>query len=192
MEMTLRKARKLEAKILNHRVEKVDTSMSLLRATEISASSMQEVLDETNKASIEALNVETKLVEVRYRIRESVSFANGSFGLSKLMNELSRLQAESGLIRRLVQSFQKTEPSELIHYAKKRDASESMGFGGMDAVGIPAFSDNVEFKKLEARAFDIKERIEEIEDKLMELNSSKKVTLAEEDISFLRELKIVR
>jgi len=193
MELTLRKARKLESSILAHRAPNVDTSLSILRAIGMSEEGLQKVLNDTSKASVAAFNTETKLVGIRYRIREAISNANNAFGLSKLMNERSRLQAESGILRRLIQSFKKASPSEIIHYAKKRDLSDNVGLHrGMDYVDTPAFSDETELSALEANVFDTKDRIEEIEDELMGLNSSKKVTLAEEDISFLRELKIVR
>lgn len=195
MEMNLRKARKLEAKIAKH-VENTELKTEVgIRAK----SSMTEAVLKRQEASVKLvqdLNTLVQLNEVRYSIRSQIANANQGVGINALMTEREQLKSKSQILQKLANAQLASSTEELQDVlettAKALEKGDTRGYGMRTDVNV-----NVSVV-LEASRKAINDEItatikglEDVEDQLAQKNLGAKVTLSDEQIAILKSAALL-
>lgn len=195
MEMNLRKARKLEAKIAKH-IEETQLQ------TEVGIRAKSTLLDATNKRQeasvklVQDLNTLVELNTVRYSIRSQIANANQGVGINALMTEREQLKSKANILKKLANAQLASSAEELQDVlettAKALEKGETRGYGRNTDVNV-----NVSVV-LESSRQAINEEItatikglEDVEDQLAQKNLGAKVTLSDEQVALLKASALV-
>lgn len=195
MQLNLRKARKLEAKIAKHidNVElKADTA---IRAKSV----LTDAVSKQNQAGSSLLTgLETlrKLNEVRYSIRSQIANANQGVGINALMTEREQLKSKVQILNKLKDASLAPSEAELQDIlettAKALDKGETRGYGRNTevTVNVSVITEPVRASIHEEIRNTIK-GLEDVEDELAQKNLGAKVTLSEEQVTLLKASALV-
>lgn len=190
MELNLRKARKLEVKILKH-IESTELK------TEVGIRAKASLLDATNKrqeasvALVRQLNDLVKLNEARYTIRNQIAAVNQGIGINDLMTQREQLKSKTSILQKLASAQAASSNEELQDVlettAKALEKGETRGYGRNTDVNV-----NVSVvlePSRQAIMSEIKDTVkglEDVEDQLAQKNLGAKVTLSEETVALLK------
>jgi len=186
MELNLRKARKLEAKILAY-----VNAMSLSPAVRVRVLAS----DEERAAALTAgrtkylsdLNTQKSLIQTRFLIRQSIADANQAVGINSLINKRETLQALLEKSSSGVDSLDEKEAADLA-MSKRTQLEKGSGHGyGEPSVTFPlpvtTAHDVAGFKSHE---LTLKRQLEETEDELSQKNLGAKVTIPDDLVKLLQ------
>ena len=187
MEINLRKARKLEAKV-PHAVAK----QSGLETLEVLAStSSDEAVNELVAARAklqEQLSNNMQLLEVRYSIRRKIEQANEAVGINALINkreEISTKLVYLGTLEGLTVSSERELLDKLDHKRKKLEKGEHSY--GADTVSITSgIISKLEKEALLSQTDSLKKELENIEEELVQKNVGVKISLSASEVALLQ------
>lgn len=195
MQLNLRKARKLEAKIAKH-IEGVELK------TEVGIRAKASLLDATNKRQeasvklVKDLNDLVQLNEVRYSIRSQIANANQGVGINALMTQREQLRSKVQILQKLANAELAGSTEELADVlettAKALEKGETRGYGRNTDVKV-----NVSVilePSRQAINDEIKATVkglEDVEDELAQKNLGAKVTLSAEQVALLSASALV-
>src|ERR1035437_2003621 len=194
MDLNLRKARKLEAKILAYA-----NAMSLISAVKVrimaSEAERSNALSDGRHKFLSVVSTQKSLILARFNIRQSISDANQAVGINTLINKREGLQALLEKSTGTVDALDLNEANDLAA-AKKRSLesgeSSSRSYGGETSVTFTlpvALAHDV--AGFNAHALSLKRQLEEIEDELSQKNLGAKVTLPDNTVKLLQSVGLL-
>lgn len=198
MEITLAKARKLEKDLVGKIAQ---TRVTLINSNNVKISPHENLTEEDYKKRLESgstkfeevLQTWNKLNEVRYNIRRSIGDANQKFGVSDLLTKLKELRSTQKEFLQLANVLDRNFEEDLsFQYlqSKVETMKEHGSRWGETKVEIP-FSTPEMVEDFKVKSLEIKSQVEDLEDKLAGVNHSTKLTLEENDVTFLKEQKVI-
>lgn len=195
MKLTLRAARKLETKITKA-MEETPVSMAAKVRVSASATEVEQELD-TAKSRVKAeLEERLKLVEIKYTIRQKIAEANHSSGVNELVTKKVMAEQKVANIKAIIGTtprMSKEELGDTLRLGQTKLAQGSTSRYGEDAsvttsLSIFTQSDLDSYKK---EKVTLSKEIENIEDKLTELNASVKIEVDDESVKLLQKHNLV-
>lgn len=195
MQLNLRKARKLEAKIAKH-IETVNLT------TEVAIRAKSSLIEATNKRQeasvklVKDLNDLVQLNELRYSVRSQIANANQGVGINALMTQREQLKSKVKILSKLATAEMAVSTEELQDVlettAKALEKGDTRGYGRMTDVKVNTSA------VLEASRAAINSEIvstvkglEDVEDELAQKNLGAKVTLSEEQVALLKAQALI-
>ena len=195
MQLNLRKARKLEAKIAKH-IETTELQTEVgIRAK---ASLADAIAARTSASSklVSDLNALTKLNELRYSIRSQIANANQGVGINALMTQREQLKSKVKILSKLATAEMAVSTEELQDVlettAKALEKGDTRGYGRITDVKVNT-SAVLEHSR-QAINTEIQATIkglEDVEDELAQKNLGAKVTLSEEQVALLKASALI-
>lgn len=195
MQLNLRKARKLEAKIAKH-IETVNLN------TEVAIRAKSSLIEATNKrqeASVKLvsdLNNLVQLNELRYSIRSQIANANQGVGINALMTQREQLKSKVKILSKLATAEMAVSTEELQDVlettAKALEKGDTRGYGRITDVKVNT-SAVLEHSR-QAINTEIQATVkglEDVEDELAQKNLGAKVTLSEEQVALLKASALI-
>lgn len=182
MELSLKKARKLETKIAAFVAanSSFETSFSA-RVNDTKENIERLAIEERTKFFSQVKNVDD-LNSIRYEIRQLISDANASGEEKSIDNLLNqKVQLESKMAR--LNSMLRFEKFDVLSMEDKLNSNKKILESGVDRYGSLRTEFDVNFltavdeQKFKDDKVLLTKKIEEIEDKLAELNFSKRISL---------------
>ena len=197
MELTLKKARKLETKIgafVAQQSSNNETQFSA-RINDSKENIEKQAIEFRTKFFSNLKNVDD-LNSIRYSIRQLISDANatGDEGsIDNLLNEKVQLESKlarlNGLMR--FEKFDALLMEDQLNNQKKVMENGQDRYGRSNATFEVNFLTAVDEQKFKDDKVSIAKKIEEIEDKLAELNYSKRISLGANSVKLLQDNGLV-
>jgi hypothetical protein len=192
MDLNLRKARKLEAKILAYA-----NAMSLSSAVKVrimaSESERSDALSAGRSKFLSDVSTQKSLILARFNIRQAISDANQAVGINALINKREGIQALLEKSTGTVDALDYKEATDLAD-AKKRslengDSSRAYGETSVTfSLPVALVHDVAGFK---AHELALKRQLEETEDELSQKNLGAKVTLPADTVKLLQSVGLL-
>jgi hypothetical protein len=187
MEINLRKARKLEAKInsLAAKQAALEFNLSIL-----ASSTDEEAINELTAAKArltEQIQNSLALTKVRYAIRRKIEQANEAVGISQLMNDREQIQSKLAYYNTIeaLDTCSQREMLDLLSAKRKSLEKGNDNFYGKVNVSVNTLSKE-EKEALESQAVGLRRELEEIEEQLIQKNVGAKITLGEDEVALLQ------
>lgn len=187
MEINLRKARKLEAKINQAATKQsaLEFSLSIL-----ASSTDEEAINELTSAKSrlqEQIQNSLKLTEVRYSIRRKIEQANEDVGINQLMNRREEIQSKLAYYNTIegLDTCSQREMLDLLSAKRKSLEKGTDNFYGKVNVTVQTLSEE-EKNALTGQAVSLRRELEDIEEQLIQKNVGAKVTLSEDEVALLQ------
>jgi hypothetical protein len=193
MELNLRKARKLEAKIKTFLEQ---SSLEHQVSVRIKGE-LQEAQDKVKAAAeklVTDLDLHTKLNELRFAIRNQIAEVNQAVGIHSLMNKKEALQAKAKLLERVVSTELAHGESELKDLLSNTVSSIEQGANrfGQSMVTVETSVVHKDIKDSVKNGINaIKKDLEDLEDSLAQKNIGAKVTLEEDSVKLLQSAGLI-
>jgi hypothetical protein len=189
MELSLRKARKLESKILTA-IDQIAVPTEVeVRAKSSTFSTERYTAYEKLRSN---MSVRTELSEARFLIRNLISEANHKVGINALMADRERLLAQLALVRTLESAPTATneEVEDLVYATRTQLERGEVQYRLKVTATVPVFTtENLD--KLKASIAATRQRVEEIEDELTQKNAGTKVKLSDSLVTLLKRYSLV-
>ena len=189
MEVSLKKARKLENKIGSFISQAQDV---LLTHTEIrineDVTNIDTLVNEARKEFFGNFDNINNLVEARQQIRNLIAMANVNLGINDLIANKVLLESKLNKINNLlgfgIYNKQNTEDELDIH--RKSQESGGRGYGRVRVTTGISFLTSIDEDKFKKDKQQLIKDIENCMDKLAELNYSSKVTINSNTVKLLQ------
>lgn len=195
MQLNLRKARKLEAKIAKH-IEGINLNTEVaIRAK----SSLIEATAKRQEASVKLVKDLDQLVnlnELRYSIRSQIANANQGVGINALMTQREQLKSKVKILSKLAAAEMAVSTEELQDVlettAKALEKGDTRGYGRMTDVKVNT-SAVLEHSRqaINTEIQTTVKGLEDVEDELAQKNLGAKVTLSEEQVALLKASALI-
>lgn len=194
MDLSLKKARKLESKIAAHIAQNSNNNIQLSVRVNSTIDEIDAQATEARNKFIENEKNLDQLNTVRYSIRRLISETNSSSGIDSFLNEKVELEAKLQRLNKinLYEKYNKTSVEDNLNNQKKMlETSYGNSYRSPNlSFNVPFLGDADELKLKEDR-LAITRRIEEIEDKLAELNFSRRISLDANALKLLQDNNLV-
>lgn len=193
--LTLRKARKLEAKI-QAAVNAVTSDMTQTTNISIHDDAPMEKLEAVRLKQDTLQKKALALISLRYKIREHIGAMNAASGLDGLLSQKEALNAQRQVLAPVVAAG--TTPTEVIIHRTIESAREQAQKGGTsysrpaEYVGVPVPSAEY-VEQVRELDYQLRQQAEAIDDKLIHINSAQDymVVLTADEVEFLQREKIM-
>lgn len=189
MELSLRKARKLEAKILEH-VNSMQTNSSVkVRVMAESAERDQAIFQGRMKFLMD-FEAQKKLLVARFHIRQLIAEANHNVGINALINRRDTCQALLGKSNGGLEPLNVAELNDLVASKAARLESTTMQYDSAVTLNVTvATKEDVEsFRKEDSF---LRKEIEKIEDELSQKNMGAKIKLNDDIVASLQAAELI-
>lgn len=191
MQLSLRKARKLEAKIQAG----VD-AMDLKQAVQVRVLASKEDRDAALAAARTKYNngvqVRKDLIVARFVIRELIAEANAATGINTLMSQREAAQALLAKSVAGVDALDSLQAEDQVTARKSTlDGSSSRAYGDPSVTVVLPVSTEEDVEAFKASDIELKKALEEIEDSLSQKNMGVKITLNESVVKLLQDAGLV-
>lgn len=178
MELNLRKARKLEAKIqgfINQKKSELNTIASI--RVNVDTSSINTLVDASRQEFFENYKLVNDLILVRQEIRDLIAAANFNTGIDNLISNKVLLETKLQLLNQFtnIETFKQEDLEDTLALYKKQLEGGSSHYARTNANYY--FLNQVDKDKFRTDRQNTQKEIEGLEDKLAELNYSSKVRL---------------
>ena len=195
MQLNLRKARKLEAKIAKH-IETTELQ------TEVGIRAKSTLLEATAKRQEASVKLVTdlqglvQLNELRYSIRSQIANANQGVGINALMTQREQLKSKVKILSKLAAAQTAVSTEELQDVlettAKALDKGDTRGYGLRTDVKVStsAVLDHSR-QTINTEIVATVKGLEDVEDELAQKNLGAKVTLSEEQVALLKAQALI-
>lgn len=196
MELNLRKARKLESKISKH-INQLRGQLNPDKSVRINADIKTEVLPELIQARQDFLNMVeniNQLIEARFLIRRYIGEANESSGINSNINNKVVLEHKLSAISainfdKVLNSKELEDESTVLR--THMTSGNAHHFGGVDTSFSANFLEPADSDTFKTNKTKLVKEIEEIEDKLLELNYNTKIKLGNDLVTLLQTNSLV-
>lgn len=187
MEINLRKARKLEAKINQAATKQsaLEFSLSIL-ASSTDEEAINELTSAKSRLQEQIQNI-LKLTEVRYSIRRKIEKANEGVGINQLMNRREEIQSKLAFYNTIegMDTCSQREMLDLLSAKRNNLEKGTDSFYGKVDVTVQTLSEE-EKNALTGQAVSLRRELEDIEEQLIQKNVGAKVTLSEDEVALLQ------
>lgn len=195
MQLNLRKARKLEAKIAKH-IETVNLQTEVSIRAKSDLNTAVNLRQEASAKLVNDLNGLVQLNELRYSIRSQIANANQGVGINALMTQREQLKSKVKILSKLATAEMAVSTEELQDVlettAKALEKGDTRGYGRMTDVKVNTSA--VLEQSRQAINTEIQATVkglEDVEDELAQKNLGAKVTLSEEQIALLKASALI-
>lgn len=192
MELSLRKARKLEAKI-----QSTADSLPMSQALKVRVlASTNERAEALNKARSEyngALDDQKSLIKARFAIRDLIAKVNAEVGINSLMSQRELVQALLAKSTAGVDSID-FAASEDMAMARKNSLEKGMSdssYSNLSVTIMVPVSTKEDVSSFMQSDKELKKQLEEIEDQLSQKNLGAKISIDEDTVNLLRAVGLV-
>jgi hypothetical protein len=187
MEINLRKARKLEAKINQVAAKQAAMEFNL---SILASSTDEEAIGELTAAKArltEQIQNSLSLTSVRYSIRRKIEQANEGVGVNQLMNLREQIQSKLAYYNTIegLDTCSQREMLDLLSAKRKALEKGNDNFYGKVNISIQTLSEE-EKNALTSQAVGLRRELEEIEEQLIQKNVGAKITLSEDEVALLQ------
>ncbi|CAM6004809.1 unnamed protein product [Sphagnum balticum] len=185
MELNLRKARKLEAKIAAYLTKDEVKSTATVR---IQAGKVERetALLEARTRLTEQVNTRQALTRARFSIRKAIADANHAVGIDSLMNEREEVTTQLALSTAALTPLDSAAAEDLIQAKRARLEKGDSNRYGDDGVTVDfSVADARDIATWKANDVAAKRRLEDLEDQLSQKNLGAKITLPSETAKLL-------
>ena len=177
MDLSLKKARKLEAKIatfINQKKTELNTQESIRLSSDITAVTTQ--VGEFRTTFFDNLKLVNNLITIRQEIRDQISEANFNTGIDNLISNKVLLENKIAVLNAFVghDIYDQGEVEDVLALGKKQLEGGSHYVRTSTEI---SFLNQVDKDKIRIDKQSLQKEIEAIEDKLAELNYSSKLRL---------------
>lgn len=193
MELSLRKARKLESKILTYVTKlRLDNEVEVRVMARDGGDENNEIISQGREKFLQDAHTRVKLIRTRFGIRKQIAQANEHSGINDLINEREMLQA---LLATSLADLDVLDVMKLNDQIIAKKAHLEKGgvntFG--DAQVTIKTSVITKFDQSEFMEWDVKiqKELEEIEDQLSQKNMGIKIKLSEDVVNLLQSVGLV-
>lgn len=190
MELNLRKARKLEAKI-GTVIKSKQNDLSTVTQVRVNEADVKLVVANTRLAFFDELKSINDLIKVKQDIRDLIASANFNVGVDILIAQKVLLESKVTLLNNFTSTdtFDVDETNDQIAISKKQlDGGQSMYARATLSV---SFLSKLDKDKLTLDLLNTKKEIEALEDKLAELNYSAKIKLDATSTKLLQDSHLI-
>lgn len=187
MEINLRKARKLEAKINQAATKQSALEFSLSILASSTDEEAAKKLTSAKSRLQEQIQNSLKLTEVRYSIRRKIEQANEDVGINQLMNRREEIQSKLAFYNTIegLDTCSQREMLDLLSAKRKSLEKGTDNFYGKVNVTVQTLSEE-EKNALTGQAVSLRRELEDIEEQLIQKNVGAKVTLSEDEVALLQ------
>lgn len=195
MELNLRKARKLESKI-SQLINEERRSLNPDKSVRVNADVQTEVLPQLVQARQEFLdkvkNIQS-LIEARFLIRRLIGESNENSGINAKINEKVVLEHKLSTINaiNLVNLLDQKELEDEASVLRTALSNGGDRFGRVNTNFSANFLHEKDQEEFATEKVDLVKNIEEIEDKLLELNYNTKIKLDTNIVNLLKTNSLV-
>ncbi len=193
MKMNLKKARKLESKIDLLINDERPVSSERVRINAAMTDIELKILQGRQKL-LEEVDNKQKLIELRFKIRRLIAVANEQSGVSGFIADKVMLAAKKRLVNIYLSQevgYDKEELDDVIEQQRtelKKEGSFMRSKSALAEVHVLTEANMDTFKESK---LTIEKQIEELDDKLAELNYLTKIELEQADIDLLKLNKLI-
>lgn len=192
MEISLRKARKLEAKI-----QATADSIQLNQAVKVrvlaSSKERAEALSLARSKYNEAIEDQKSLIKARFAIRDLIAKANSDVGINTLMSQRELVQALLAKSTSGVESLNFAEAEDMANARKntleKGESSRAYSDPSV-TITLPVSSDK-DVETFKANDKELKKQLEDIEDQLSQKNLGAKISIDEDTVNLLKSVGLL-
>jgi len=193
MKINLKKARKLEAKILsailNGRV-----SLEARVRVQADINDVKHKMGESRTEAINAIENDKKLIDLRFKIRRAIAVENEASGINILISNKACLMAQRDLLNNYKSGRPALDHDELRDYLdqarKDLDKENSYMRNNSTLIDVNVFEDS-DFEDLKDQHAQVMRDIESVDDMIAEKNYTSKITLDQADIDLLKLNKLI-
>jgi len=193
MKINLKKARKLEAKIYaTIQGEKIETEERVRINAAITDIELK--LLSGKKRVLEEIKNKQSLIELRYKIRRLIAEANEQSGVSSLINDKVMLEQQKTLLNTYISDcvgYTSEELGDVIDQEVKEMNKEGSFMRSKSALTNLAVLMEEDMEQFKDGRLAIIKKIEDIDDKLAELNYTTKIEIEKDDIDLLTLNKLI-
>lgn len=187
MEINLRKARKIEAKISQVAAKQAALEFNL---SILASSTDEEAVNELVSAKArltEQIQNSLTLTEARYSIRRKIEQANEGVGINELMNRREQIQSKLAYYNTIegLETCSQREMLDLLSAKRKAIEKGNDNFYGKVHISVQTLSDD-EKSALSGQAVNLRRELEDIEEQLIQKNVGAKITLSAEEVALLQ------
>ena len=194
MDLSLKKARKLESKIAAYIAQNSNNTIHFLARVNSTIDEIDAQAVEARNKFIENENNLNQLNSVRYTIRRLIAENNASSGIDSLLNEKVELESKLQRLNRinLYDKYDKVSVEDNLNNQKKMlESSYGNAYRNPNLSFNVAFLGDADEQKLKSDRVTITRRMEELEDKLAELNFSRRISLDANALKLLQDNNLV-
>jgi hypothetical protein len=184
MEISLRKARKLEAKVGRAAANRAAMEFNL---SILASSTDEEAINELAAAKVrlsEQIQNSLALTSVRYSIRRKIEQANEGVGVNQLMNLREQIQSKLAYYN-TIEGLDTCSQREMLDLLSAKRKSLEKGSDGKVNVSVQVLSKE-EKEALTSQTVELRKELEEIEEQLIQKNVETKITLSEDEVTLLQ------
>lgn len=193
MKLSLRAARKLESKISLHLEENPLQAQAKVRVS-ADVGSAEAEMDKARVAVLDLMKANEELLALRFHLRQLISDENAKSGIDSLMNQKVFKQQMVSQLKTITNSEARLSKEELQDTLSLGKAKLNNG-GVQDRYGRESSGISVQvsvltsedIEGLKKRRVEITREIEQIEEKLTELNYSQKIEISKESEVLLQK-----
>lgn len=189
MKLSLRTARKLETKIGTYVDENPLNLMSKVRVnTDLKVATAS--LDEARKEFLQNEEDMTKLLQVKYILRQKIADENAKSEVDSLITQkVSKEQQVSRLKKLIIAPIRETEEavSDMLTLGKTNFSKGEVRYGESSVHTNLSFLTKEDLERFKKQKNDLSKEIEHIEEKVTELNHTQKVDLSEDHLKLLQK-----
>jgi hypothetical protein len=191
MELNLRKARKLEAKILTY-VNAMSLSPAVRVRIMADRAEREKTLNDGRTKYLSDVATQKALILERFSLRKAISDANQAVGINALINKRESLQALLEKTNSGVEALDLQEADDMAATKKRSlEGSGSRAYGEASVtfpLPVTTAHDVAGFK---AHELTLKRQLEETEDELSQKNLGAKVTLSAHTVQLLQSVGLL-
>lgn len=191
MELSLRKARKLEAKI-----QATADSLPLSQTLKVRAlaSSEERAVGLAYARGVYNASLQTQkdLIKARFAIRDSIAQANAAVGINSLMAQRELIQGLLSKSTAAVEALDLAEAEDMANAKKNSlEKGESRGYGEASVTIALPVSTKEDVESFRKNDVDLKKQLEDIEDQLSQKNLGAKISLEDSTVSLLQSVGLL-
>jgi hypothetical protein len=195
MQLNLRKARKLEAKIAKH-IETTELSTEVAVRAKASLADALAARTAASTKLVSDLDVLNQLNELRYSIRSQIANANQGVGINALMTQREQLKSKVKILQKLATAQVAVSEEELQDVlettAKALEKGDTRGYGMRTDVKVNTSSVLEDSRKaINAEIQATVKGLEDVEDELAQKNLGAKVNLSDEQVMLLKASALI-
>ncbi len=189
MELNLRKARKLEAKILEY-VTKMELKSAVKVRVMGDAEERRTLLARARSEFLKQVSIRNELSSARFSIRKAIGDANQTSGINSLINAREELTAYLSLSTANVDAIDFAEAEDQAVARKTKLLSGDTGYDSSVTVTLPV-STETDVASFKDRDAEYKRGLENLEDKLAQKNLGVTVSLPDSMVELLSSVGLL-
>jgi len=190
MELNLRKARKLEAKILAY-VNAMSPSPTVKVRAMADETERHNALAAARRKYLADVDAQESLILIRFYIRKSIAVANSAVGINDLINYREQLTAQLEKSNSGVDVLDYKEAADLAQSKKLQLEKGAERYGETSVTFALPVTTEDDVKSFKSKELQLRKHLEEVEDNLSQKNLGAKIVLSTEYVNLLQSVGLL-